>query len=103
MTDASNGASQTAPAVTVPETRMPFPATRFLYSVLYGVIAYFVINLIFILALLQFVIVAINGRVNEELKNFSFSLVQYLWELFAYITFVRDEQPFPVNNFPKHA
>ena len=105
MTDASPGTGQTGPAVAVPvnPARMPFPATRLLYSILFGLIAYFVVNVLFILALLQFVVVAINGRVNEELKNFTFSLVQYLWELFAYMTFVRDEQPFPVGHFPKHS
>lgn len=105
MTDASSGPDQTGPALAVPvnPARAPFPATRLLYSILFGFIAYFVVNVIFILALLQFVVVAINGRVNEELKNFSFGLVQYLWELFAYMTFVRDEQPFPVGHFPKHA
>ena len=104
MTDASSGPGQTAPAMAVPVNlaRVPFPAVRFFYSILFGIITYFVVNVLFVLALLQFVVVAINGRVNEELKNFSFSLVQYLWELFAYITFVRDEQPFPVGIFPKH-
>ena len=53
-----------------------------------------------ILALIQFVVVAINGKVNEELKDFCISLVQYLWELLAFITFVRDEQPFPLGPFP---
>jgi len=100
MTDATPGAGEPALAVPV-APRAPFPAVRFLYSILYGVIAYFAVSILFILAFLQFIIVAINGRANEELKSFCFSLVQYLWELFAYITFVRDEQPFPVGNFPK--
>ncbi len=38
---------------------------------------------------------------NPELKTFTFSLVQYLWELLAFIVFVRDEQPFPIGPFPK--
>jgi hypothetical protein len=48
------------------------------------------------------VVVAINGRVNDELKGFSLNLAQYLWELLAYITFARDEQPFPIGPFPRH-
>jgi len=55
-----------------------------------------------LLSLAQFVVLAVTGRVNEELRNFSFSLVQYLWELLAFITFVRDDQPFPIGPFPKH-
>jgi hypothetical protein len=49
------------------------------------------------------VVIAINGRGNDELKHFCLVLVQYLWELLAFITFVRDEQPFPLGPFPKHA
>jgi len=48
------------------------------------------------------VVVAVTGRINDELKAFSLSMVQYIWELLAFITFVRDEQPFPIGPFPKH-
>ncbi len=58
---------------------------------------------ILILGLLQFAVLLVNGRANDELKEFNFSLVQYLWELLAFIVFVRDEQPFPIGPFPKHA
>ena len=81
----------------------PFPATRLLYALGYGLIAWFVIHIVFLLAVVQFIVIAINGRSNEELKHFSLTLVQYLWELLAFITFVRDEQPFPMGPFPKHA
>ena len=81
----------------------PFPATRLFYSIGYGLIAWFVIHIVFLLAVAQFVVIAINGRNNEELKHFCLTLVQYLWELLAFITFVRDEQPFPMGPFPKHA
>jgi hypothetical protein len=80
----------------------PFPAVRLLYSLLFGVIAYFALVLVFALAVIQFIVLAITGKVNDELKGFCFSLVQYIWELLAFITFVRDEQPFPMGPFPKH-
>jgi len=81
--------------------RAPFPAVRLLYAFAYAVVAWFVIHFIFSLALIQFVVIAVTGRVNEELKDFSLSLVQYLWELLAFVTFVRDEQPFPIGPFPR--
>ena len=61
------------------------------------------IHVVFLLAVIQFVVIAINGRGNDELKHFCLVLVQYLWELLAFITFVRDEHPFPLGPFPKHA
>jgi hypothetical protein len=82
--------------------RMPFPFVRVLYALGYGIVAWFVIHLVFLLAVAQFVVVVVTGHVNEELKRFSFSLVQYLWELLAFVAFVRDEQPFPIGPFPTH-
>ena len=81
--------------------RAPFPAVRLLYAFAFGVVAWFVIHLIFALAVVQFAVLAVTGRVNDELKSFSFSLVQYLWELLAFVAFVRDEQPFPIGPFPR--
>jgi hypothetical protein len=89
-------------AAAMPPARLPFPGIRLLYAFGFAIVAWFVLWITFLLAVVQFVVIAINGRVNDELKNFSFSLVQYLWELLAFITFVRDEQPFPIGPFPKH-
>src|SRR5690348_7498869 len=86
-----------------PPPHPPFPAARLFYAIGYGIIAWFVIHVVFLLAVIQFVVIAINGRGNDELKHFCLVLVQYLWELLAFITFVRDEQPFPFGPFPKHA
>ena len=82
--------------------RPPFPVVRLFYAIGYGFIAWFVIHIVFLLAAVQFVMIAINGRANDELKHFCLTLVQYLWELLAFIGFVRDEQPFPIGPFPKH-
>jgi hypothetical protein len=97
MTDAhpANDGSAAPPA------RAPFPIVRLLYAFGFAVVAWFVFWIILFLALAQFVVLAITGRVNDELRSFSFCLVQYLWELLAFITFVRDDQPFPIGPFPK--
>lgn len=94
-------------AETIPPTgathRPPFPAVRLFYAIGFAVVAWFVFWIALILALTQFIVVAINGRVNDELKAFSQNLIQYLWELLAFISFVRDEQPFPIGPFPKRS
>ncbi len=101
MSDAPNSnGPQPAP---VPPPHPPFPIVRLLYAFGYGLIAYFVLHVIFLLAFVQFVMIAINGRVHDEIKSFCWTLLQYEWELVAFITFVRDEQPFPIGPFPKHA
>lgn len=105
MSDASNSAGNVPPPPpqAVAPHHPPFPIVRLLYSIGYGFIAWFVLHIIFVLAVIQFAMLAINGRVNDELKSFCNTLLQYEWELLAFITFVRDEQPFPIGPFPKHA
>jgi hypothetical protein len=78
-----------------------FPVARVFYALGFAFLAWVVLWILFVLALVQFVVLAINGQVNEELKNISASLVQYLWELLAFVVFVRDERPFPFSPFPK--
>jgi hypothetical protein len=104
MTDIppSNPPHDAAAVPPIAQPHPPFPVVRLLYSVLFGIIAYVVLHLIFAVALIQFIVLAINGKVNDELKSFSVGLVQYMWELLAFITFVRDDQPFPMGPFPKH-
>ncbi|HSM95647.1 MAG TPA: DUF4389 domain-containing protein [Rhizomicrobium sp.] len=101
MSDNPNaaGADQTPP----PPPHPSFPAVRLVYAFCYGILAYFVMMILFGLGVVQFVLLAINGRLNEELKSFSANLVQYLFELLAFIVFARDEQPFPIGPFPRHA
>jgi hypothetical protein len=96
MTDAhpANGA--------IPQrAKAPFPFVRLLYSLGFAVLAWLTFWMLLILGTVQFVVLLITGRVNDELKTFNLSLLQYLWELFAFITFVRDDQPFPIGPFPK--
>ena len=81
--------------------KMPFPFVRLLYSVGYAVLAWLAFWMLLVLATVQFAVLLITGRVNEELKTFNLNLLQYLWEVFAFITFIRDDQPFPIGPFPK--
>jgi uncharacterized protein DUF4389 len=86
----------------VSEPHPPFPIARLLYSLLFGVIAFFAMYLVFALAVVQFIVLGITGKQNDELKTFSVNLVQYIWQLLGFIVFARDDQPFPMGPFPKH-
>ena len=105
MSDNPNatGGYQPPPPPPHVEPKPPFPGTRLLYAIGYGILAYFVLHVLFAIALVQFILFAINGRLNEELKSFGANLVQYLFELVAFIVFARDEQPVPMGPFPRHA
>src|SRR5215469_4553135 len=103
MTDVPPTGAPPANGNAKPTPHPEFPVVRLLYALGFAVIAWVVFWLIIILGALQFFVLLLNGRANQELKDFNFSLVQYLWELLAFIVFVRDEQPFPIGPFPKHA
>ena len=81
--------------------KAPFPFVRLLYSLGFAVLGWLAFWLLLVLATIQFIVLLITGRVNEELKTFNLNLLQYLWEVCAFIIFVRDEQPFPIGPFPK--
>lgn len=97
----SGGSEGTPPSE--PAARAPFPAIRLLYAIGFAIVAWFVFWITVLLALVQFIVVAINGKVNDELRTFTINLIQYLWELLAFVSFVRDEQPFPIGPFPKRS
>jgi hypothetical protein len=81
--------------------KMPFPGVRLLYSLGFALLAWLAFWMLLVLSAVQFVVLLVTGRVNPELKSFNLGLLQYLWELFAFILFVRDEQPFPFGPFPR--
>ncbi|HEX3432177.1 MAG TPA: DUF4389 domain-containing protein [Rhizomicrobium sp.] len=86
---------------TLHPARMPFSFVRLLYSFAFAVLAWLAFWMLLVLSTVQFGVVLVTGRVNDELKTFNLNLLQYLWELFAFIIFVRDDQPFPIGPFPK--
>jgi hypothetical protein len=96
MTDASSGSH----AQPLPEHR-PFPIARLLYAIGFAFLAWVVLWIVFVLAAVQFVVLVLNGRSNDELRRFSLNLLQYLFELLAFVTFARDDLPFPIGPFPK--
>ena len=83
--------------------RQPFPFERMFFAFGFAVLAWVLLWGLFIAAIVQFVFFAVEGRANEELRGGCQRVVQYLWEVVAYVVFVRDEKPFPFAPFPKHA
>jgi hypothetical protein len=103
MSDPANPTADTPPPPRPSVVHPHFPLARVLYAIGFAFVAWFVVHVLFFLAVVQVALLAINGQANDELKRFCLSLVAYVSELFAYITFARDEQPFPLGPFPKHA
>jgi len=67
-----------------------------LFSVLYGVAELVLSVLVFV----QFVVVLVTGGANQQLLRLGGSLAIYSREIFAYLTFNTEQQPFPMNDWP---
>lgn len=84
-----------------PTLRHAFPFMRLVYALGFGIVAWLVFWFILVLAAFQFLTRAAVGHTNDELRQFSRSVIAYLQELLAYISLARDERPFPFGPFPK--
>ncbi len=74
--------------------------TRGIYTLIF-VVAYAVAEaLITLVAIFQFLMALITGRVNEALQQFGANLTQYAYQIFQYVTFNSEAQPFPFSDWP---
>ena len=81
--------------------RAPFPLTRLFYALGFAVVAWVVFWVALFIGLAQWIMTAISGDHDDQLKHWSRNLNQYLWEILSFIVFARDDKPFPFGPFPK--
>lgn len=74
---------------------------RGLFIIIFGVIFYFLIGIIWLLVIFQFVTKVITGNLNEQLEKFSSGLTQYALQILDYVTFQSETRPFPFSPFPQ--
>lgn len=73
---------------------------RGLFMLLMVLILHVAGTVLFIVALIQFAMVLMNGAPNERLVSFGRSLARYLRQVVNFMTFATDETPFPFNDWP---
>jgi hypothetical protein len=73
---------------------------RLLYMLCFWFLGNIAFSLSVFLGVVQFVVILVSGRKNEELRQFSRNLIQFVWECLAFIVFAREEKPFPFGKFP---
>jgi hypothetical protein len=78
-----------------------FPWERLIYSLGFAVVAWFAFWGVLLLAIVNFVMIAINGSASADLRGFTRAWVRYLGDLASYIVGVRDEKPFPFGPLPR--
>ena len=73
---------------------------RGLFIVIFGVIFYFLIGIVWLLVIFQFITKVVTGSLNELLEKFSSGLTQYALQILNYVTFQSEERPFPFSPLP---
>ena len=73
---------------------------RALFMVGFWILGYLAFYLAIIMGVLQLAYAVLSRERNEELKRFSRAVSTYLGQCLAFITFTRDEKPFPFDKFP---
>ena len=73
--------------------------SRGLYMLLFLVIIGLVKGVVFIMAVVQFILVAINKTTNNPLQNFGQGLSTYLYNITQFLTFNTDNKPFPFEDW----
>ncbi|HJM61309.1 MAG: DUF4389 domain-containing protein [Alphaproteobacteria bacterium] len=79
-------------SVTFDDRRM-----RFLYMVIFAILAWAALWLIVFLATAQFLLSWITGSVNGNLRNFSGKLGIYFRDMLGFLGYVTDIVPFPFS------
>lgn len=99
MSDTSTSSESSEPEVEVSEQEPLW--LRFVYMLGFGILAHIAFSLALFLGVVQIVLVLIRKELNEELLGFSRNLIAYIGECLSFITFGRDEKPFPLAKFPR--
>jgi hypothetical protein len=57
-------------------------------------------TVLFIIALIQFVIMLVSDAPNARLVTFGRSLARYVQQIVCFMTFATEDIPFPFNDWP---
>jgi hypothetical protein len=102
MSDSTSGDTYAYKDGTTVGGRLPFPWVRLLYAIGFGFIAWVMFWLIvLLLAPLHYIVLAVTGKPNQELREMTQRAVHYLVELLVFVTGTGEEKPFPLGPFPK--
>ncbi|BCW89804.1 hypothetical protein sos41_29720 [Alphaproteobacteria bacterium SO-S41] len=81
-------------------TRGAYPFKRLLFSVLFLGLLWLSLWAIFFIAVAQFVLRIFDADASDDLRAFGGRLGRYMGEMAAYVSFAREEAPFPFARFP---
>ncbi len=74
---------------------------RLVYMLLFAVLLYFAGVVMGVVIILQFLFALLTGSPNDNLRQFGKSLALYIYRVLEFLTYSRDDKPFPFSDWPE--
>lgn len=74
---------------------------RLLYMIVFVLLSFVARMVIWVVAVLQFLLVLITGEGNPNLRDLGQGTSKWTYQAFLFLTFNRDEKPFPFSDWPE--
>lgn len=101
----STAQSTPEPEIIPPGQSVPvstgYPWKRLLLSIVFGFAAALSLWVIVFAAVMQFILRGVDGEPSERLARFGKRMGAYVRDVAAFMTFAREEAPWPMSDFPK--
>ena len=74
---------------------------RLLYMLVFGIALFVARMIIWVIAVLQFILVLVTGDDNVNLRNLGQGVARWSFQAFLFLTFNSEEKPFPFSDWPE--
>jgi hypothetical protein len=99
-------ASQDKPDTPEPKPKLnpkcrPNPWKRLVPMIGYAIVADIALWLIVLFAIMQFIVVLVTQKANEQLARFCGQMIDYFRQILDFLTYRTEDHPFPFAPFPQ--
>lgn len=74
---------------------------RLLYMIVFGLLSILARMVVWVVAVLQFLLVLVTGNDNNNLRDLGQGASKWTYQAFLFVTFNSDEKPFPFSDWPE--
>ena len=74
---------------------------RLLYMAVFGLLSFVARIVIWVVAVLQFLLVLITGEGNSNLRDLGQGASKWTYQAYMFVTFNSDNKPFPFSDWPE--
>lgn len=74
---------------------------RLLYMIVFGILSILARMVVWVVAVLQFLLVLVTGRDNKNLRDLGQGASKWTCQAFLFLTFNSDDKPFPFSDWPE--